>query len=444
MIYAGLLLFFVLDYIRPTSYFPQLMVLHLNSLVPLAVALGSFSDAGPAKNADVAGELSTKLFLVFLGMIAFAMLWADVTQYPYDTLTAVTGYVLIYWSIAKQVTTVKRLKGVFIVLIFVHAAVAALNPKMLTEPEVRHYVASGAFLGDGNDFALSVNVVIPMCLFMFFDAKKKLAKLLYGSSLLILVVCVVATQSRGGTIALGCVAFYYWLKSDRKMAMASVAVAAVVLVLIFAPPAYFQRMNTINTEEGSAQGRIQAWNAAIRMAVDNPILGVGAGHFPVKYGAQYSHGPGTPWHTAHSIYFLTLGEYGVPGLILLITLFVSNFMANKRAGAELRKIEPEKDTINTRLLASMSATLLAFATGGAFLSAIYYPHMYVIAGLMVACRRIVREQQPSPATAPRPAVPGGVTYHWALQQARSATRLRPRPAAVAQGVGVDRLKNRPS
>jgi len=40
-----------------------------------------------------------------------------------------------------------------------------------------HYIASGSFLGDGNDFALSVNLVIPFCLFLVFEASKVRSKM---------------------------------------------------------------------------------------------------------------------------------------------------------------------------------------------------------------------------------------------------------------------------
>ena len=46
-------------------------------------------------------------------------------------------------------------------------------------------------------------------------------------------------------------------------------------------------MNSISAEEGSAQGRILAWQAAGRMALDHPLMGVGSGHFPVAYGVKY-------------------------------------------------------------------------------------------------------------------------------------------------------------
>ena len=47
--------------------------------------------------------------------------------------------------------------------------------------------------------------------------------LLAGLSLLVLIFCVISTQSRGGTLALGFVAFHYWLKSPKKMVTGAVA-----------------------------------------------------------------------------------------------------------------------------------------------------------------------------------------------------------------------------
>ncbi|HET7217822.1 MAG TPA: O-antigen ligase family protein [Vicinamibacterales bacterium] len=408
MIYRGLLLFIVFEYLRPTSYIPALLVLRLNSLVPLSLALGNIFAPTRVSHSDVVNERNTHVFLGLLFLIGLSILTADVTLYAYTVFTTVIGYLLVYWVISKQVVELYQLKGVFRTLVLVHVVVALLNPAMFTQPDTRHYLASGFFLGDGNDFALSVNVVIPLCLFLLFDAKKIVPRIFWGLTLLFLVLCVVATQSRGGTIALGVVCLFYWFKSDKKALTGMLAIAALMLVLVLAPPAYFQRMNTINTQEGSAQGRIKAWNAGFRMALDHPLLGVGAGHFPVKYGAEYRLTLDTPWQTAHSIYFLILGELGFPGLFLLLYFIISNLVRNATLVKEARARDPDGDGVPTRLLASTSASLLAFATGGAFLSAIYYPHWYVIGGLLVASRAIIQRLDEAKVTvgvAPAPALP---------------------------------------
>lgn len=396
MIYYGLLLFFVLEYVRPNNYIPALSVLHLNSLIPIAVVVGTTFRKGSVTNQDVWREPSTKLLLFLMTLIVLSILTADVTLYAFNVFKTVVGYVLVYWVLAKEMTDLRRVKGVLKTLIFVHLVVAALTPEIFTNPEVRHYMASGAFLGDGNDFALSVNLVIPFCLFLLLDASTIRHKLIYAGALLLLVLGVVGTSSRGGTVALAAMGLYYWLKSDRKFLMAVISAAIVGLILAFAPPLYFERMQTIKGfQDGSAQGRILAWKAGVLMAVDHPFLGVGAGHFPVKYGVEYRpKGFGAteiPWQTAHSVYFVILGELGFPGLGFILALIGSNLVANRRLAREIPSRDSEQTATETRLLACLSASLIAFAVGGAFLTAIYYPHVYVLAGLMVAARRLIRE-----------------------------------------------------
>jgi putative inorganic carbon (hco3(-)) transporter len=415
VIYYALLLFFITEYVRPGNYFAPINWVRLNTLVPAFMVFGSLFFKGTFVKPDIMGERNTKIILTFLGMVTFSVLWAEVTMYAFTVFTTVIGYGLIYWVLARELPTIGKLKGVFGVLILVHLILAALTPQMFLDPGTRHYIASATFLGDGNDFALSVDIAIPLCLFLLLESRGFMGKMMFAGMLAILLFCVVASQSRGGTMALVAIGGYYWMKSDKKAVTGGLAVAAVVVVLAFAPAKYFERMNTIQSYEtdGSAQGRIHAWQAGTRMAIYNP-LGVGAGQFPANY-IRYSVGSDeTRWKTAHSIYFLILGELGFPGLCVLLFFIVSNLLENAKLMRELKLRPPSPEaTTAARLLASLSAAVLAYAIAGAFLSAAYYPHMWVIAGLSVAGRRLVREgaRQASPASAAVPAL----TYHPAIR-----------------------------
>ena len=288
-----------------------------------------------------------------------------------------------------------------------------MNPQLFGEG--RAGLTAAPFLGDGNDFSLSANIVIPLCLFLWFDSTKRRQRWVFAGVLLLLVASVVATQSRGGTVALACVGIYYWFGSQWKIRTAFLAAVVVALIFMFAPAGYFERMNTINTEEGSARGRIEAWKAAGRMAFDHPILGVGAGYFGGAYGRAYRPEPGK-WTTAHSIYFLLLGELGFPGLTALILFFVVNFRSNRRLLGQLPNRDPAASVRGRQLLGSLNASLVAYAVGGAFLSAAYYPHMYVLSGLLVASRRIVRESADVALTAKQAPSKMPIVQHWALRR----------------------------
>jgi putative inorganic carbon (HCO3(-)) transporter len=430
VIYYALLLFFVFEYVRPGAYIPGLDGLHLNALVPLTCIIGTLVMKTPVSSGEFFAERNTKIMGALLGLLVVSTLFATVTLYGYEVTTTVFAYILIYWTLVRQVGDLRRLRGVFITLTMVHLIVAALNPAVFASTEGRVGTDSGAFLGDGNDFSLSVNICIPLCLFLMAESKKKIHKAVWAGALLALVLCVIATQSRGGTIALAAVGLYYWLKSPRKLQTAACFVLVVAFLLVWAPASYFERMRTMDSQESSAQGRIIAWKAGVQMALANPLLGAGAGHFPIAYGNFY-HVPGTPWLTAHSIYFLLLGELGVPGLAVLLTFIFGNLAANRRMLRQVGRLPPDQASTARNVLACSSAALVAFATGGAFLSAAYYPHMYVLAGILAAARHAVRVQIEArehaghdPALETQPARPP-------LRPAAISPDWRPRPAVEA-------------
>lgn len=432
MIYAGLIAFFFLEYVRPTSYWPPLLVLHLNSLVPLSAFVASAFTSGQRVFERMVHDPNTRMIAIMLVLIWLSFMTADVQEWAWNSLTVVGGFALMYWVIGAEVTTVRKLKGVIVALILVHLVVAALNPVLFTDPETRHYVSSGAFLGDGNDFALSIDVILPLTLFLLLDSRKVIGKFFWAGALLVLVAGVVVTQSRGGTIGLACMGIYYWFKSRKKVQTALVVFVVVGLILAFAPGNYFNRMRMIgDTSEGSASARLSAWGVAIDMAIDNPLLGVGAGHFGVKIGNEYRPagfvGSGM---NAHSIYFLALGELGFPGFILLIWFIVWNLMANSRLARELRARGSTNVESDLQMLASMSASLIAFASAGAFLSALYYPHLYILAGILTAGRNVIREKwltAPADEKSAAESAGRGIHVHWAL---------RPPPAKASLGTGT--------
>jgi hypothetical protein len=119
-----------------------------------------------------------------------------------------------------------------------------------------------------------------------------------------------------------------------------------------------------------------------------------------------------------------LGELGLPGLALLLALIFGNLAANHRMLQEVERLPPDKASTARNILNCTSAALIAYATGGAFLSAAYYPHMYVLAAMMVAGRHVVRgllaEHQHAGDSnaievrvAKMPITPGAISPEWA-------------------------------
>ncbi|MFI0416515.1 MAG: O-antigen ligase family protein [Candidatus Thiodiazotropha sp.] len=392
MLYLGLLLSLFLDYVRPASYVPIIGLLKINTIIPLIVTIGAIFYNGVNDNNKIFKHQNSKLFLFFLFLLAISVIVADVTEFSFKIFKLVFGFILWYYIIIKIVTDIDKIKGIFIVFVFSHILLVILNPDVVLDPATRTYISGNAFLGDGNDFSLSVSLTVPMCLFLIMDSKKTLHKVIYILALLVLIFAIVGTQSRGASLALvGTFAYLWWMGRQKILGILLIS-GVLISILAFAPPVYFERMNTIRNyeSEGSAMGRIVAWKTAIRMATAHPITGVGAGHFPVKLGTDFRPPEfgyeNFPWLTAHSSYFLILGELGLPGIIFFLALLIGNYRRNSKFIRFIRKKPDsiEDSEVYGKLFLMLNSSLVAFVIGGAFLSVTYYPHIFVLAGLFVS------------------------------------------------------------
>jgi putative inorganic carbon (HCO3(-)) transporter len=404
--YRWLLVVVFFEYARPASYFKPLSAVPLNSMLPLLLMVVTFFAAGLRPVSEIFKDRMARWPLVYIVFILASMGWADITTRAYTVFTLALGYTFLFWMIARIITTEERLRGMFLVLIISHLFLLVMNPEVVLDPNNRNYIKGASFLGDGNDFSLSLCILMPLAMLLALHSQG-MKRMAYFAVMGIVLLAIIATQSRGATLGIAAVFGYLWLQSSRKALGVVAILLAVVVVLIYAPPVYFQRMGTITNyeNESSAEGRIHAWRAGTRMAANN-VLGVGAGNFPNSFPKYRSEDAPTRWMTAHSMYFLILGELGILGLLLLLKLIFGNVRANRDLHRELMKdatgpprkargkppaapeVSPELKRAQT-ILHFMTASMLGFAVAGAFLSVAYYPHIFVMTGLMLSARAIL-------------------------------------------------------
>lgn len=301
---------------------------------------------------------------------------------------------LWHYIIIKNVTSLEKIKGVFLVLVFSHVVIIFLNPQVVLDLSTRNYIFGNPYMGDGNDFSLSICIVIPMAILLLQATQRKIMKVIYIIAICILLIAIVGMQSRGATLALGMVFFYLWWYGRQKILGVMMIVTAVLATLLYAPPEYFERMNTISAyeQEDSARLRIVAWKGAVNMAAANPLTGVGSGHFPVSFGAYQNEEAGNL--TAHSMYFLILGELGLPGIVFLLSILLTNIFRN-RGLMKLARGSPDdpRSAEFARLFFMINGSVIAFCIAGTFLSVAYYPHLYVLTALCSASHLMYRRDQ---------------------------------------------------
>jgi putative inorganic carbon (HCO3(-)) transporter len=397
-LYWWLLVVLIFEYARPGSFVPPLDVLKLNTLLPLSLFVLTLFAKGLRPFPEIFRDPIARWMTFYIMLMFLSIFTAEVSLYSYELFQGALGYFFFFLIIARVATTEQRIVGVYMTLVLAHLFLVIANPNLILSPESRSYVQGGTFLGDGNDFALSVCILLAPTLYAALNGPTRARRLIYWGFVAILFLCVVGTQSRGGTLAAGAVLALLWYGSQRKFQGLLGLGIVVLAVLAYAPSVYFERMGTITDyeNESSAQGRIIAWKAGFKMAVDHPVFGAGTGNFPTEFGSKYAT-PGFPWMTAHSMYFLVMGELGFTGLITLGSILLGSFLSSMLLRRRiLRSIQPgapdPERARRAQFLLMLSGSMLAFMVAGAFLSVAYYPHVFVVPALLLAARAVTRSE----------------------------------------------------
>lgn len=246
----------------------------------------------------------------------------------------------------------------------------------------------GAMYGDPNDLALNLCVVLPFCVVLMRGSSTTPGKAFWGACVLITLVSIVATFSRGGFLALLALLLLMWRRFKPKFSslvavVLLFAIAAGAALVVIGPAAYFERMQTIwnpaKDVEGSAQIRRELLLSSIDLSVKHPLFGVGPGQFPQISGL---------WFEAHNTYTQFSAEAGLVALVLFL-LLLKRTMRNLRWPKGSSGEQPGADLANALFCATG-----AYAVGTFFLSTGFLLLPYLLIAYAAAVRQIRENQCP--------------------------------------------------
>lgn len=263
----------------------------------------------------------------------------------------------------------------------------------------------GGFIAGNNELALALIMAIPLMHFLRLTTPHRLLKHVLLAMMVLSVISALGTQSRGALLAIVAMGLVLWWRAPNKFINAIVVSALAVSVWSFMPESWHNRMQTIESyqEDGSAMGRIFAWQTAINIANDRVV---GAGYdmyYPVIFNiyapdAGESRFDSTIARAAHSIYFQVLGEHGYVGLFLFMMIWVSAW----RIAANLRRNargDPEVGWLY-HFGGMAQVALVGWLAGGAFLSLAYFDFPYNLVVALVVAQRWSMERKTMPELEP--------------------------------------------
>ncbi len=110
----------------------------------------------------------------------------------------------------------------------------------------------GSFISGNNEIGLAFVVAIPILYYLTFQTQSRWLKYFTFGCAAACAQATCGTQSRGAFLAIGSMAAFLWLKSDRKLPLGILLVAAGIAILAFMPESWHSRMDTITTYDQDA------------------------------------------------------------------------------------------------------------------------------------------------------------------------------------------------
>lgn len=270
----------------------------------------------------------------------------------------------------------------------------------------------GTFIQGNNELALALIMIIPLMHYLQTISEKMWVRHGLTAAMILSAVSAFGSHSRGALLAIISMAAFMWLKSQKKLRLGLLIILLSPGLIALMPEKWFERMESIQTYEtdGSAQGRFNAWGMAFNLAQDYPLTGGGFEVTTPELFFRYAPDKADWPRAAHSIYFQALGEHGFVGLGLYLLLGILAWNTGTWIIRNTRNLEEYKWAHG---LASMvQVGLVGFATGGAFLSLLYFDVPYYLMGAMVATRclieRELKEKKAASALIKKEVSPSGV------------------------------------
>jgi putative inorganic carbon (hco3(-)) transporter len=416
--FFGLLVYSWLAFMRPQDMaWGASRTLPLSMWVAVALAVGLALAMGRERPLTLAPQ--TVLLLLLAAWITLSTLLAVVPEMAQETYGNYWKAILMSVLATGLLRDRRRLRLLLLLIVF---SIGFLGAKRglygLVRGGVRFDDGPGGFMSDNNSFALALDMILPLLVGLVIVERQKLVRIAAAAAAALCLLAVLFTFSRGGLVTLLVVAGLLIWHSQRRFLVAGLLALGLSGFLLFTSSQiseqYILRAQSIQNyeEDGSAQGRINAWKTSWRVFLDYPVTGVGPNNLAAVF-LRYSPAEDRV-RVAHNAYFQLLAECGLPALLLFLSALGVTWWRLQR----LRTHETPWVSVLARML---QISVLGYCVGSLFLNTAYSELIYYLMGMSVALEVVARSE--SGAAEGAPAVAGADLPWW----------KRPPAAAPAAG-----------
>lgn len=254
-----------------------------------------------------------------------------------------------------------------------------------------------------NAAAAHLLTVLPFIAVYAFTVKRRSLQAAIAVSGAFVVNVIILCNSRGATVGLIAMAgaAIALAGRGRRLKLIAVAAAAMLGVYALADHRFVQRQQTtVEAQDGSAQGRLEAWQAGLRFIADYP-LGAGGRGFHIlspTYIPQIVEDHDGEERSVHNTYLQLAAEWGIPGFVAWSGFIFSSFVLMERS----RRRAVGEPWFFYRFLA-IELGLFGMLIAGIFTNRLYGESVYWMCALGYALQRMhvtATSAEPAPSGVP--------------------------------------------
>lgn len=386
--YVGILVYYCYAVLRPQSLWEYALPRGVQWSLYVAVGaiaaaavyrsgLVAYATAGPTRGAKVPPWNALHwLMLAFAGWMTISYVFAQNQERAWMTFDIYLKTTLMFVVAAA---TVYRLSQFWILL----AALTLMDVYVAYEANMqylrlgRNLIHEYGFGGlDNNGAALMLAMGLPLCYFLW-EGTKGWWRWGYLLATPVLAHAVQLTFSRGAMLSALLALPVVFAFSRHKKALAVLVVLGAVFVVSRSGPELQERFFSINQHDvdESANSRKRAWKAAIEIANERPIFGVG-----LRCSAPHMKAHGADdGMTIHSQYLQLAADTGWVGMAAYLAVYAAALWYGFRVWWLTRRWPDYPEVRKARALAAgITSALVLYGIGAVFLSLETFELPYVL------------------------------------------------------------------
>lgn len=384
--------YFFFEYVRPQQIIPAIDILPWAQLAIMGAGLTWLTD-------NKRQVEKSPVFFLIIALNIVVVLSAVTAQFPgwsWSQIHHSYNWVVIYFLTVSIVNTRQRL--FFLVLIFLVASFK------LSLHGTRTFASRGfaftewglkgppGFFENSGELAMQMLIFAPMMWFFAQAMKPHLGKWMYRFFMFAAatgVITIIGSSSRGGQLALAIQLIIVFLigRFSMKSMLAVVFVGLTALFLL--PEKQLERFTTAG-EDKTSQSRLLYWEHGWEMMKNYPAFGVGFDGFRFYHAKYYSSATESLTkrpEVAHNSFVQVGTGTGFTGLFIFTLLVILGFTNSRK----IRKNVGERDGVacfDAALSRGFSAGLWGFLVAGQFISAAFYPFIWIQLALIMSLKNI--------------------------------------------------------